>query len=47
MHHQDGGELAENGEPAQPHQRIEPHVPWPVMGPWQTEHAANVAIGGA
>ena len=47
MHHQDGRELTEHGEPAQPHQRFEPHVAGPVMRPWQAKHAANVAIGRA
>ena len=45
MHDQDGHDLPEDGKPTQPHQRVEPHVSWPVTGPWQTEHAANVAIG--
>jgi hypothetical protein len=39
------GELAEYGEPTQPHQRVEPDILWPVMSPWQTKHSANVAIG--
>ena len=39
MHDEDGRDLAENGEPAQPHQRVEPHVARPMMSPWQTEHA--------
>jgi len=42
MNHQDSGELAKYGEPAQPNQRIQPHVARPVMEPGQTEHAANV-----
>ena len=45
MHHQHGRELAENGEPAQPNQRIEPHVARPQMRAWQTEHGINVASG--
>ena len=47
MHHQDGRELAEDGEPTQPHQRLQPHVAGPMMSPWQTKHAANVAMGRA
>ena len=47
MHHQDGRDLTEHGKPAQPHQRVEPHVPWPMIGPRQSEHAANVAIAGS
>ena len=45
MHHQHGRELAENGEPAQPHQRIEPHIARPQMRAGQTEHGINVASG--
>src|SRR5690242_16563988 len=44
MHHQNGGELAEHGKPAQPHQRFEPHVLGPVLNSRQTKHAANVAM---
>ena len=46
MHHQNGRELTEHGKPAQPHQRVEPHVLWPVLGPRQAKHAANVTIAG-
>ncbi len=53
MHHQNGGELAEHGEPAQPHQRIQPHVARTLVSSWQTEHRSrpdirlNVAAGAA
>src|SRR6516225_567572 len=43
MHDQDGGELAEHGEPAQPHERFKPHVLGPVLNSRQTKHAGNVA----
>jgi hypothetical protein len=39
LHHQDGAELAEYGEPAQPHQRVEPHVA-PMMVLRKAEHGA-------
>ena len=45
MHDQNGRGLTEDGKPAQPHQRVEPHVPRPMTCPWQTEHAANVTTG--
>ena len=38
MHHHDSRDLTEDGKPAQPHQRVEPHVAWPMIGPWQSEH---------
>ncbi len=38
MHHQDGRDLAEYGEPPQPDQRIQPHVARTLVSPWQTEH---------
>ena len=44
MHHQDARDLTKNGQPAQAHQRIEPHVARPMSCSWQTKHAANVAI---
>jgi hypothetical protein len=30
--------LAENREPTQPNQRIQPHITRPIIEPWQTEH---------
>ncbi len=47
MDDQDGDRLTEHCEPAQPHQRIEAHIPWPVMRLGQPEHGANVAIGAS
>ena len=38
MHHQHGGELAENREPTQANQRIQPHIARPIIDPGQTEH---------
>ena len=42
MYHQNRRKLAENGEPAQPDQRIQPHVARALMSSRQTKHAANV-----
>ena len=47
MHHQHRRDLAENGEPAQADQRIQPNVARTFVSPWQTKHGPNVAAGGA
>jgi hypothetical protein len=36
--------LAANREPAQPDQRIQPHVARALMSSWQTKHACNVTL---
>ena len=38
MHHQNGRELAEHREPAQPDQRIQPYITRAFVSPGQTEH---------
>jgi hypothetical protein len=38
MDHQHGAELAQNREPTQANQRIQPHIARPIIDPWQTEH---------
>ena len=45
MHPQDGHELAEHSEPAQPQQRLEPHVAGPVMVLGVPNMTLNVARG--
>ena len=48
MHHQHGAELAENREPTQADQRIQPDIARPLVSPRQTEHGGrNVAAARA